>query len=483
MRVVAPEVCEEIAAWAGSGRVAVEARQAVEADVEGAWLVLACTGDAAADADLARWAEARRTFCVAASAAEAGTARIPATAEVAGLKVGVLSAGDADPRRVARVRDGLVHAILSGHADLRPVRDGDPRTAHDSGPRAAGDGDLRAAHDGDPRAAHDGGPRTTRNGDPRAAYDGDLLTTHDDGPRTVRDGDLLAAHDGDLRTVRDGDPRAARDGTDPDTLHPGEVALVGGGTGDPALMTLRARTLLAQADVVVCDRLGPVSVLDELADHVRVIPVGKAKGAAPVSQTRIEQILIEEAQAGNRVVRLKGGDPYLFGRGGEEMLACRAAGVPVRAVPGVTSAVAAAEAAGIPVTHRGTSDRVLVVNGHWPFTDLDLAALRRADVTVVVLMGIDTLDRLVAQALDAGIDPAKPAAVVASATLPGQRTVRAPLAELVAACEAEGIRAPGVIVLGDVAREGFLDPTSPGRAVALPTREQRRAAKSAAPTG
>ena len=399
VRVVAPEVSEEIAAWAGSGQLAHEPREVVEADADGAWLVLACTGDAVVDADLARWAEARRTFCVVASAAEVGTARMPATAEVAGLKLGVLSAGEADPRRVAGVRDTLVHTILSGHADLRPVREGAPRKAHDD--------------------------------------------------------------------------------TALDTLHPGEVALVGGGTGDPALMTLRARTLLAQADVVVSDRLGPVSVLDELADHVRVIPVGKAKGAAPVSQTRIEQILVEEAKAGNRVVRLKGGDPYLFGRGGEEMLACRAAGVPVRAVPGVTSAIAAAESADIPVTHRGTSDRVLVVNGHWPFTELDLAALRRTDVTVVVLMGIDTLGRLLSQALEAGIDPAKPAAVVASATLPGQRVVRAPLAELAAACEADGVRAPGVIVLGDVAREGFLDPAAPGRAVALPTREERRAAKAA----
>ncbi len=391
VRLVAPAVTEQLSAWSAAGKLALEAREVVEPDVEGAWLVLTCTGDAATDAAVAGWAESRRTFCVVASDAEAGTARIPATADVAGLKLGVLSTGDADPRRVTAVRDTLVETVLAGTPDLRPVRE---------------------------------------------------------------DANAL------------------------DTLQPGEVALVGGGTGDPALMTLRARTLLSQADVVVTDRLGPVSVLDELRDDVRVISVGKAKGAAPVSQTQIEQILVTEAQAGNRVVRLKGGDPYLFGRGGEEMLACRAAGVPVRAVPGITSAVAAAESAGIPVTHRGTSDRVLVVNGHWPFTDLDLAALRRPDVTVVVLMGIDTLDRLTKQALEDGVDPAKPAAIVASATLPGQRVLRAPLGELAAACAAEGIKAPGVVVLGDVAREGFLDPASPGRAVALPTREQRRAAQA-----
>lgn len=388
VRVVAPEVTEELAAWEAEGRLTVHRRPVAADDLADVWLVLACTGDAAVDADLARWADERRLFCVVASDADRGSARLPATAEVAGLRVGVLSQGAADPRRAAAVRDALVARLVAGDADLRPVR---------------------------------------------------------------------------------------ADATGPDVLHPGEVALVGGGTGDPGLMTVRARTLLAQADVVVADRLGPAAVLDDLGDHVRVVPVGKAPGAAHVSQQGIERILVEEARAGHRVVRLKGGDPYLFGRGGEEVLACRAAGVPVRVVPGVTSAIAAAGAAGIPVTHRGTSDRVHVVNGHWPFTDLDLDALRRPDVTVVVLMGVATLGELVAQALAGGVDPATPAAVVARATLPGERTVRAALADLPAACAAAGIRSPGVVVVGEVSREGFLDPHSPGHAVALPTREERRA--------
>lgn len=390
VRVVAPEVTGELAAWAAEGRLTVHRRPVAADDLADVWLVLACTGDAAVDADLARWAEARRLFCVVASDAERGSARLPAAAEVAGLRVGVLSEGAADPRRATAVRDALVASLVAGTADA------------------------------------------------------------------------------DLRPVRGG-------ATGPDVLHPGEVALVGGGTGDPGLMTVRARTLLAQADVVVADRLGPAAVLDDLGDHVRVVPVGKAPGAAHVSQQGIERILVDEARAGNRVVRLKGGDPYLFGRGGEEVLACRAAGVPVRVVPGVTSAIAAAGAADIPVTHRGTSDRVHVVNGHWPFTDLDLDALRRPDVTVVVLMGVATLGDLVAQALDGGVDPATPAAVVARATLPGERAVRATLADLPAVCAAAGIRSPGVVVVGEVARPGFLDPGSPGRAVALPTREERRA--------
>jgi uroporphyrin-III C-methyltransferase/precorrin-2 dehydrogenase/sirohydrochlorin ferrochelatase len=293
-----------------------------------------------------------------------------------------------------------------------------------------------------------------------------------DPRRAARIRDDLAAQ------LREGriDPRPVRAGASgPDVLRPGQVALVGGGPGDPALMTVRARTLLAQADVVVADRLGPAAVLDELGEDVEVIGVGKTPGVASLSQRGIEQVLVDRARAGHRVVRLKGGDPFLYGRGGEEVLACRAAGVPVTVVPGVTSAVAAAEAAGIPVTHRGTSDRLHVVNGHWPFTDLDLAAMRRPDVTVAVLMGVATLADLVAQALAGGVDPDLPAAVVARATLPGERVLRAPLAQIAQRCAAAGVRSPGVVVLGEVAREGFLDPAHPGRAVALPSREERRA--------
>jgi uroporphyrin-III C-methyltransferase/precorrin-2 dehydrogenase/sirohydrochlorin ferrochelatase len=244
----------------------------------------------------------------------------------------------------------------------------------------------------------------------------------------------------------------------PDVLHPGEVALVGGGTGDPGLMTVRARVLLAQADVVVADRLGPTAVLEELRDDVEVIGVGKAPGVHHVPQDRINAILVEQARAGRRVVRLKGGDPFLLGRGGEEVLACRAAGVPVRVVPGITSAVAAAAAADIPVTHRGVASRVHVVNGHGGLVDADLAALHAPEVTVVVLMGLAWLDRLAEQALAAGVDPATPAAVVSRATFPDQRVLRAPLGELAARAAAAGLPSPAVVVLGDVAREGLLDP-------------------------
>src|SRR5690606_6253562 len=134
---------------------------------------------------------------------------------------------------------------------------------------------------------------------------------------------------------------------------PGRVALVGGGPGDPGLVTTRGRQLLAEADVVVVDRLAPRALLGELDPDVEVVDVGKAPGHHPVSQDEINRLLVSHASAGKRVVRLKGGDPFVLGRGGEEVAACRAAGVPVEVVPGVTSAVAVPAAAGVPVTHRG----------------------------------------------------------------------------------------------------------------------------------
>jgi len=150
-------------------------------------------------------------------------------------------------------------------------------------------------------------------------------------------------------------------------------------------------------------------------------------------------------------------------------------------VPGITSAVAAAEVAGIPVTHRGTADRVHVVNGHGRLTDLDLAALATPGVTVVMLMGLAGIERIVAEALAGGAAPSRPAAVVVRATLPGEQVVRAPLADLASACHAAGLTSTGVIVVGEVAREGFLDPAAPGRAAeAPPSRKQLREAAAPA---
>ncbi|WP_104431271.1 uroporphyrinogen-III C-methyltransferase [Kineococcus xinjiangensis] len=228
----------------------------------------------------------------------------------------------------------------------------------------------------------------------------------------------------------------------------GRVTLVGGGPGEQDLLTLRGRRALAEADVVVVDRLAPTSVLAELDEDVQVVDVGKTPDHHPVPQHEINRILVEAGRAGLRVVRLKGGDGYVLGRGGEEAAACREAGVEVDVVPGVTSAFAVPAAAGIPVTHRGLSRSVTVVSGH---EDLDHETLARLEGTLVVLMGVSTLPALAAGLLARGKDPATPVAVVESGWTPRQRTTRAPLAQIAAVAAERGVRAPAVVVVGAVA--------------------------------
>lgn len=241
---------------------------------------------------------------------------------------------------------------------------------------------------------------------------------------------------------------------------PGRVDLVGGGPGPADLMTVRGRRLLAEADVVVADRLGPVDVLDDLEPDVTVIDVGKQPGHHPVPQDEINALLVAHARAGKRVVRLKGGDPFVYGRGGEEVAACLAAGIPVDVVPGVSSVMSAPQAAGIPVTHRGVAAGVHIVNGQAEITSSTLAALTDPAVTTVVLMGVAALPRLVAAARAAGVPPELPVAVIESAHTARQRTTRSTLAAILATATQIGIRNPAVIVFGDVARAELLLPAS-----------------------
>jgi len=231
----------------------------------------------------------------------------------------------------------------------------------------------------------------------------------------------------------------------------GRVWLVGGGPGDPGLVTVRGRTVLAEADVVVADRLGPRALLDTLAPGAEVIDVGKAPGHHPVSQDRINEILVEQALAGRHVVRLKGGDPFVLGRGGEEALHCAAHGVPVEVVPGVTSAVSVPAAAGIPVTHRGITSSFVVASAH-DGADAALQALRDAPVTstLVLLMGITTLRRTALDLIAAGRLPSTPVALVESGWTDEQRTTVTTLEKAADLAEQEQVRAPAVIVIGDV---------------------------------
>ena len=227
----------------------------------------------------------------------------------------------------------------------------------------------------------------------------------------------------------------------------GWVALVGGGPGDPGLITTRGRQLLGQADVIVVDRLAPRSVLDQLDSDVEIVDVGKTPGNHPVTQDEINRVLVEHASAGRRVVRLKGGDPFVLGRGGEEVAACTNAGVSVEVVPGVTSAVAVPAAVGIPVTHRGLARQFTVVSGH---EGLDWSSLAAVKGTVVMLMGVSRLQETASQLISHGRDPGTPAAVVEDGYGPDQRLTVGTLATIADLAAERGVRPPAVIVLGEV---------------------------------
>lgn len=244
------------------------------------------------------------------------------------------------------------------------------------------------------------------------------------------------------------------DRTAPDRiLESGVVTLVGGGPGDPGLVTVAGREAIESADVIITDRLAPLAALAWARPDAEIIDVAKIPGGRSTSQEEINQLLIEHAKSGKNVVRFKGGDNFVFGRGSEELLACLHAGIEARTVPGVSSAIAAPALAGIPVTHRGLTQGFTVISGHvppgHPDSTLDYAALATSGTTIVVLMGVRTLSAICGALTDGGLDPETPAAVIADGTMPSQRVVRATLATIDQA--AADLGAPAVAVIGDVA--------------------------------
>jgi uroporphyrin-III C-methyltransferase len=230
----------------------------------------------------------------------------------------------------------------------------------------------------------------------------------------------------------------------------GQVILVGGGPGHTGLLTLEACEALRQADVVLHDRLAPTEDLAEIAPGVELIDVGKSPYHHPIPQHSIEELLITRAKNGESVVRLKGGDPFVFGRGGEEMQACIAAGVPVQVIPGVSSSVAVPAAGSIPITHRGVSKSFTVISGHTPPESEELEGLVRLGGTIVILMGISNLTQIVAGLCRAGLDPATPAAVIERGFSDAQRSVMSPLGQLPAEVRRWDVSSPAVVVIGDV---------------------------------
>ena len=265
----------------------------------------------------------------------------------------------------------------------------------------------------------------------------------------VRDGVVDAMREGRLDTLP---RRTTRQPGTPASL-PG-VAIVGGGPGDPDLVTVRGRRLLAHADVVVADRLAPQSLLAELPPHVEVVDAAKLPRGRFMAQEAINEVLVGRALEGRFVVRLKGGDPYVFGRGSEEVEACVAAGVPVTVVPGITSAISVPGLAGIPLTHRGVAHEAVVVSGHLapddPASLVDWPGLARLRGTLVLLMAVDRLPQIAEVLLAHGRDPGTPAAVVQDGSLPTERVLVSTLAALADDAQSAGVRPPAIVVVGGV---------------------------------
>jgi uroporphyrin-III C-methyltransferase/precorrin-2 dehydrogenase/sirohydrochlorin ferrochelatase len=388
------------------------------------------------------------------------TAGYPLLLDVAARRAVVVGGGPVAGRRARGLADAEADVVLISPWVCEDVRDlVDAGRVHWVA-RDYADGDLDGAWlvhtaTGDPStddhvAAHAAASRTwcVRADDaalssawtPAVARSGDVTVAVSAGrdPRRavrLRDAVALALDTGAL-PLRHRRPAAA-----------GRVALVGGGPGDPGLVSVRGRRLLAEADVVLVDRLAPRALVDELDPEVLVVDVGKTAGHHPLPQEEINRLLVEHARAGRRVVRLKGGDPFVLGRGGEEALACVAAGVTVEVVPGVTSAVAVPAAAGIPVTHRGRAKQVTIASGH---EGLDWASLAALEGTLVLLMGVSGLTVAARELVVHGKDAGTPVAVVERGFAPDQRTTVGTLATIADLARERDVRPPAVVVVGSV---------------------------------
>lgn len=241
--------------------------------------------------------------------------------------------------------------------------------------------------------------------------------------------------------------------------HTPGVTLVGGGPGDPELMSIAGRRALMEADVVVADRLAPRELLGELPADVELIDVAKLPRGRSAQQAEINRVIVERALAGKRVVRFKGGDNFVFGRGYEEVIACREAGVPVTVIPGLTSPVAVPAIAGIPVTHRGVTHEFTIVSGHLPpghpESLVEYAALAQMRGTIVLMMAVENAPKIADALVAGGRKPGTPVAVVCDGTMPTERTVLATLGTLGATIADERIQPPAIIVVGEVVRVAF----------------------------
>jgi len=413
--VAAPRIGPELAALAADEAVRFVPRGFVAGDVAGRAVAVAATGRADVDE------------------------RVAAAARAAGVPVNVVDRPDLSNFIVPAIvdRDGIVVAVSSGGA--APVLARRVRAAVEAalparlGRLARFAGGFRGAVKA--RIADAAGRRRFWE----RFFDGPLA-------EAVLAGDEGRAREGMLKLVNGRDVAAPM----------GAVHLIGAGPGDPDLLTLRALRLIQGADAVVYDRLVGPGIIEHARRDAERICVGKAKGDHSLSQDGINALLVRLARAGKRVARLKGGDPFVFGRGGEELEFLRRAGIETTVVPGITAAVGCAAAAGMPLTHRDLASAVTFVSGHAADTggvpDLDWSALAGPRRTLVVYMGVSAAGTIAGRLVAQGLDPATPAAIVENGTRPEQKVAVGTVAGLGEMVRDHGIVGPAIIVVGDVAR-------------------------------
>jgi uroporphyrin-III C-methyltransferase / precorrin-2 dehydrogenase / sirohydrochlorin ferrochelatase len=390
--------------------------------------------------------------------------RYPLMLSMAGRRAVVVGGGRVALRRVRSLLDSGAHVVVIAPS-VRPELAELPVTVLE---REYRDGDLSAAWlahaaSSDPAVNSRVAAEADRNRIWCVRAD-DAVASSAWNPAVTRHGEVTVAvtaggDPGRSQRLRSAVALALAEGSLSARRHrtaTGSVALVGGGPGDPGLITVLGRRLLAEADVVVADKLAPRSLLAELDPDVEVIDAGKRPHAHNMTQSQINELIVARALAGQRVVRLKGGDPFVFGRGGEEALACVRAGVPFQVVPGVTSAIAVPAYAGIPVTHRGVTQDFSVVSGHLdpsqPGATVDWDGLARGTGTLVLLMAIAHLDAVAAELIKRGRDAATPVAVICDGTTADQQVLTSTLGTVAADAAAAGVQPPAVVVIGEVVR-------------------------------
>ena len=409
--LLAAEAVPEIAALAEAGEIDWQARPFRPADLEGVVAVHAASGEAALDRRVAEAAQAAGVPVNVVDDPAASSFVMPAIVDRDPIVIGI-SSGGAAPVLARRLRE-RIEALL-------PSRLG----------RLAAFAERFRGAVAATRAPAD------RRGFWERVFDGPI-------GRAVLAGDERTAREAMISAINR--PATAREA--------GSVHIVGAGPGDPDLLTLKALRLIQDADVILYDALVDEAILERARRDAERIYVGKTKGNHSLPQERINALIAEQARAGRRVVRLKGGDPFVFGRGGEELLSLRAQGIEAEVVPGVTAAAACAAAAGVPLTHRGVARAVTFATGHAEDgePDLDWAALADGRQTLAVYMGLSTAGTVARRLIAAGAEPWRPVALIEKGSRPDQRVVTARLDSLEAVVRAERIEGPAMIIIGEVA--------------------------------